>query len=46
VPIRADGYNQLLDENSGERQASNLGDEENPLKDGASDDETLFKDLD
>ena len=44
--LRVDGYNQLLDENSGERQASNVGDEENPLNDVDSDDETLFRDLD
>ena len=42
--LRDDGYNQLLDENSGERQVSALGDEENQLLD--DDDETLFKDLD
>ena len=42
---RPDGYNQLIDENSGERAVSIGGDDpENPLI--AEEDETLFKDLD
>lgn len=39
------GYNQLIDENSGERVNSMLGDEENQLLDEV-DEDTLLKDLD